>query len=420
MNPTSLTRTNKRHRERLLFRSLRAETPVLDALMSAPEHDHDLTLDSAVTLGFTHRVRFTRDLFAAANPALHAALNSDGDVRARRAIVLIDEGVAQTRDDFASSIRAYFKAHAQGMPMLMDVVIVPGGEACKQDTRLTDLVINLVDRHRICRKSFVIAVGGGAMLDAVGFGAATAHRGVRLVRVPSTVLAQDDAAMGVKNGINRFGKKNFVGSFAVPYAVLCDESLLTTLSDSVFRAGFSEAVKIALLKDPSLFEFIEQHASAIAAREPAASNEVIRRSAALHLNHIVQGGDPFECHEARPLDFGHWAAHRLESLSEYAISHGDAVALGLLLDCRYSNLCGWLSDTEFARVRSCLEHLRLPMHHALLANSDALLQGLDEFREHLGGTLTITMLKSVGHGFEVHAVDASVMRKAAAELGARA
>jgi 3-dehydroquinate synthase len=385
--------------------------------MSAPDHDHDLTLDSAVTLGFTHRVRFTKGVFVAANPALQQALTSDGDVCARRAIVIVDEGVAQTHVGFDGMIRGYFAAHALTMPTLMDVVIVSGGEACKQDTRLTDHVINLVDRHRICRKSFVIAVGGGAMLDAVGYGAATAHRGVRLVRVPSTVLAQDDAAMGVKNGINRFGKKNFVGAFAVPYAVLCDESLLTTLCDSVFRAGFSEAVKIALLKDPTLFEFIEHHAQAIAAREPAVSNEVIRRSAALHLNHIVQGGDPFECHEARPLDFGHWAAHRLESLSGYAISHGDAVALGLLLDCRYSNLCGWLSDADFARVQSCLERLRLPMHHALLANSDALLQGLDEFREHLGGTLTITMLKSIGHGFEVHAVDANVMRQAAAELG---
>jgi 3-dehydroquinate synthase len=374
-------------------------------------------LDSDVRLAFAHRVRFTRGALDATNPALRDVFRDDPAAASRRAVIVIDDGVARAhRGALESALRAYFAAHAAAMPAIVDIVTVPGGEPAKHDPRVADLVIDLVERHKIDRKSFVIAIGGGAVLDAVGFGAATAHRGVRLVRLPTTTLAQDDAAMGVKNGINRFGKKNFVGAFAVPYAVLCDEALLTTLEPAVFRAGFSEAVKIALLKDPAFFGEIERSAAAIAACDLDAASPVVRRSAELHLRHIVDGGDPFEANEARPLDFGHWAAHRLEAMSAHAISHGDAVALGLLLDCRYSQLMGWLSDADHARIRACIAALGLPMRHPLFAEADTLLRGLEEFREHLGGTLTITMLRGIGRGFEIHEVDFARMRAAAAEL----
>ncbi len=376
-----------------------------------------LVLDERVQLSFAHRVRFTRGAFDAENAALRDVFASDAAIRSRRALIVVDRGVAAAHGAmFESRVRAYFEAHAASMPTIVEFVVVAGGEAAKQDSTLPDLIVELVEKHRICRKSFVIAIGGGAVLDAVGYGAAIAHRGVRLVRLPTTVLAQDDAAMGVKNGMNRFGKKNFVGSFAVPFAVVCDELLLDTLPDAVFRAGFSEAVKIALLKDPALFALIERDAAAIAARVLDAASPVIRRSAELHLRHIVDGGDPFEANEARPLDFGHWAAHRLESMSGHAISHGDAVALGLLLDCRYAQLKGWLSDADYTRIHSCIAMLGLPTRHPMLGNHTALLHGLDEFREHLGGTLTITMLRGLGNSFEVHEVDSVLMRRAAEEL----
>jgi len=383
-----------------------------------PAHPRStLVLDRRVGPEFTHRVRFTRGLLDPANPALREAFADDPGIATRRAIALIDAGLAQaTESEIACRLRAAFEAGGRALPQLVEVAIVPGGEAAKEDHGIPDIVLELVNHHRICRKSFVIAVGGGAVLDAVGYGAAIAHRGVRLVRIPTTVLAQDDAAMGVKNGINRFGKKNFTGAFAVPYAVLCDELLLETLPDAVYRAGFSEAVKIALLKDPALFSQLERDAPRIASRDADAANPVIRRSAELHLAHIVEGGDPFEANEARPLDFGHWAAHRLESMSSFAISHGDAVALGLLLDCRYSNLKGWLSDADHARIRGVIAALGLPMRHPLLADHAALLAGADEFREHLGGMLTVTMLRGVGQGFEVHELDAALVRRAAAEL----
>ena len=383
---------------------------------NARETSPDLVLDSAVQLAFAHRVRFTSAALDPANSALRDVFAADAAITSRRAIVLVDRGFADANRTIEQQLRAYFAAHASAMPALTHFEVVTGGEDAKQDMRVVDRVIELVEHHKICRKSFVIALGGGAMLDAVGFGAATAHRGVRLVRLPTTTLAQDDAAMGVKNGVNRFGKKNFVGAFAVPYAVLCDDALLTTLPDAAFRAGFSEAVKIALLKDPAYFAMLERDAELIAARDMNAARPAIRRSAELHLRHIVDGGDPFEANEARPLDFGHWAAHRLEAMSAHAVSHGDAVALGLLLDCRYSNLKGWLSDADFARIRAVIAALGLPMRHPLFANHAALLAGADEFREHLGGKLTVTMLRGVGHGFEVHELDHDLVRRAAAEM----
>jgi 3-dehydroquinate synthase len=361
-------------------------------------------------------VRFTRGSLDAANPALRDLLVEDDAIASRRAVVLIDEGVASAHHGIEAQLHAYAAAYAGGLPAIVDIRIVAGGEASKLDMHVADLTVDLVERHRIDRKSFVIAIGGGAMLDAVGYGAAIAHRGVRLVRMPTTVLAQDDAAMGVKNGVNRFGKKNFVGTFAVPYGVLCDEALLATLAPAVFRSGFSEAVKIALLRDPALFTLLERDASRIAACDIDAASPVIRRSAELHLAHIVDGGDPFETHEARPLDFGHWSAHRLESMSSYTLSHGDAVALGLLLDCRYSNLKGWLADEAYGRIHSCIAALGLPLRHTLFNEIDTLLRGLEEFREHLGGRLTVTMLRDIGRGFEVHELDHSLVRRAAAEL----
>ena len=400
----------------LLFFPQRGNDYACRSVHAPAQHHHTLQLDRVVGPRFVHRVRFTRGAFDSANPALRELFIEDTAISSRRAVVLIDEGVVAANPQIEQSLRAYAAAHADGMPAIAETLTVPGGEPAKLDMRVADLTVDLVERHRIDRKSFVIAIGGGAVLDAVGYGAAIAHRGVRLVRLPTTVLAQDDAAMGVKNGVNRFGKKNFVGAFAVPYGVLCDESLLATLSPAVFRAGFSEAVKIALLRDPEMFAALEERASSIAACDIDAASPIIRRSAQLHLAHIVDGGYPFETHEARPLDFGHWAAHRLESMSSYGLSHGDAVSLGLLLDCRYSNLKGWLSDADHARIRGCIAALGLPTRHALFGEIDLLLSGLEEFREHLGGRLTVTMLRDIGHGFEVHELDHALLCRAAAEL----
>ncbi len=407
-----------------------ARSPILSRLvtsspnrLSAPA-DGDLTATGSVTerfeVAFAHRVRFTRDLFDPANPTLADALDPESRGRGpSRLVLIIDDGVARAWPGLDARFAAYATALPERVPHAASSIVVRGGERTKNDWETVETVIEAVDRHRICRQSYILAVGGGAMLDAVGFAAATAHRGVRLVRVPTTTLAQDDAAMGVKNGINRNGKKNFVGAFAVPWAVLNDERFLTTLPPAEFRAGFSEAVKIALLRDPGLFARMERDADAIASGDLDAAMPIVRRSAELHLRHIVRGGDAFETREARPLDYGHWSAHRLESMTNFALGHGAAVGVGVALDTAYAAIEGRIAADDANRTITLLRRLGVPTWHDALDDADRLVSGLEEFREHLGGRLTITLLRSIGAADEVHALDPAIVRQAIARLRPR-
>ena len=243
-----------------------------------------------------------------------------------------------------------------------------------------------------------------------GLAAATAHRGVRHIRIPSTTLAQADSGVGVKNGINAFGKKNFIGTFAPPHAVINDFNLLATLEPRDKRAGYVEAVKIACIRDEEFFDEIERTASQLAAFEPASMKHLIHRCAGLHLDHIAGGGDPFETGSARPLDFGHWAAHKLEQLSNFQIPHGEAVAIGIALDVVYARIIGLLEAPAAGRILDLLERLGFSLFaEELLAPGGngqlQLLEGLEEFREHLGGRLNIPLLPGIGKIMEVHEMD---------------
>jgi 3-dehydroquinate synthase len=296
------------------------------------------------------------------------------------------------------------------------VHIVPGGEAIKNDIHVLEHMLKEFEAAHLDRRSYVVVVGGGAVLDAVGFAAAIAHRGLRLVRLPTTTLSQADSGIGVKNSVNLFAKKNWVGTFAVPWAVVNDAALLSTLPDRDFVCGFSEAVKVALLKDRGLFEHLTVAAGRIRERDMEAALPVIRAAAEWHLRHITRGGDPFENEMARPLDFGHWSAHKLEVLSDFALRHGEAVAIGIAVDCVYSSRAHGLPEADAFAVLHCLTDLGFRFHHPLLDDPAPLFAGLEEFREHLGGELTLTMLEGVGRPIDVHEVDRSAMRSAMAEV----
>ncbi len=168
---------------------------------------------------------------------------------------------------------------------------------------------------------------------------------------------------------------------------------------------------MALLKSPSLFYFLNQSAKHIAARDWDYSGRAIRHSVQLHLDHITRGGDPFELLEARPLDFGHWSAHKLEALTHYGLRHGEAVSIGVAIDTVYSHLMLGLPQTVAGQTLDILQRLQLPIYHAAL-NESAIFDGLEEFRQHLGGELTVTMIQQVGQPVDVHTIDHSAMRDA--------
>jgi 3-dehydroquinate synthase len=368
-----------------------------------------------IELAFEYPVKFTNNVFDPANVTLIRTL-ARCETRCHRVAVIIDDGVAAQWPKITSDIEQYAHAHCERMQLAHPLLTIAGGERSKRQRQLLTLHRHLADL-KIDRQSFVLAIGGGAALDVIGYAAATLHRGVRLVRMPSTVLAQSDAGVGVKNGINAFGAKNFLGTFAAPFAVINDCSLLSTLQHRDKVAGMAEAVKVALIRDRTFFEWIGDHAAALAAFHPRPVAYLVRRTAQLHLEHIGLGGDPFEQNNVRPLDFGHWAAHKLETLTNYALRHGEAVAIGIALDSAYSLEAGHLTNSDFATIITVLQCLTLPIFHPQL-QEPALIDGLAEFREHLGGDLCITLLRAPGSPMDANHLELSTVHRAIARLAA--
>ncbi len=372
-----------------------------------------MSITRPFSVQWKHRLFFTRQVFHP-DATLLPEIMPGTDGQPAKVLVIVDGGLLAADPSYPRQIETCFQTHARQIHLAGPIVDLPGGETAKNDRRVFDRLCAALHAARLCRRSYVLVVGGGAVLDVAGFAAAVVHRGVRLVRVPATTLAQADSGVGVKNGINAFGQKNFLGAFAPPWAVINDEALLEGLDDVAWRSGFAEAVKVALLKDPELFACIENDAPAIRQRDLARSIPILRRSALLHLEHIA-GGDPFELNEARPLDFGHWSAHKLETLSRFSLSHGQAVAIGLALDMTYAAATG-LADPGLARrLSGTLHRLGLPTTHPALREADLVLDGLEEFREHLGGRLTITMVRAPGQPVDLHESDRAAMRAAIAQ-----
>jgi 3-dehydroquinate synthase len=303
--------------------------------------------------------------------------------------------------------------------------VVPGGEAAKRSWETVRDILTTIGNLHLDRQSCVVAAGGGSVLDMVGFAASIVHRGLRLVRLPSTTLSQCDAGIGVKNGMNEHGQKNFIGSFAPPFAVLSDLDFLASLPFEAWIAGIAEAFKVAIIKDAAFLEELVRSAPALRARDERALEPALRRAAALHLEHIRTSGDPFEFGSARPLDFGHWAAHKLEVLSGYSLGHGQAVAVGIALDSAYARRIGLLAERELETILRSLDACGLPTYVDLLDRRDRagtliILEGLEEFREHLGGRLTVTLPQGLGRKVDVHQMEPGLVSACVEELRARA
>lgn len=386
-----------------MSKSTNSESDSRKAAASTRCHDVDFNV------AFRHRLRFTQDVLGA-DMATLADLIECSESRIPRVQFWVDGHVAEANPDLKHRLHCFGRKYSDRLQMCGNPQIVPGGEAVKNDVHLLEQMLKVFHEADLDRRSYVVVIGGGAVLDAVGFAAAIAHRGIRLIRLPTTTLAQADSGIGVKNSVNLFHKKNWVGTFAVPWGVINDRRLLESLSDRDFRCGFSEAVKVALLKDGTFFERIYDDADAIRNRGDE-SWSVIEQSATWHLRHITAGGDPFEMLEARPLDYGHWSAHRLETMTGFELRHGEAVAIGVAVDTVYSSLVHGLPADAANRVLECLDRLSLLIDHPSLHRTEELFAGLEEFRQHLGGRLTVTMLKNIGQPIDVHEIDRARMRE---------
>ena len=377
--------------------------PIAESGMEAVHHQE-------FSVRYEYPVHFTEHLFARDNPVFVQSVVRREPTKRHRIVVFVDANVAASWPTLVHDIAAYAQVYAESLELVGRPEILAGGEQVKNDPALvTGLQRRLVELN-IDRHAFVVGIGGGAFLDMIGFVASTTHRGIRHIRVPTTVLGQNDSGVGVKNGINAFGMKNLLGCFAPPFAVLNDADFLRTLHPRDKIAGIAEAVKVSLIRDALFFEWLDENAQALRDCEPQAMGRMIRRCAELHMRQIAHGGDPFESGSARPLDYGHWSAHKLEGLTAHELRHGEAVAIGLALDTRYSVQIGMLAAGGEERVYQLLKRLGFYLWHPAMETRDeqgllVIMRGIEEFREHLGGELTITLLRDFGQGEEVHAMD---------------
>jgi 3-dehydroquinate synthase len=370
-------------------------------------------LSQSFKVEYKYKVFFTESLFNEDNMALHTFMHGfEQGTSKKKILFVIDEKVLHCHPYLTRDIPNYFARTGYIQPV-KNLLVLPGGEHAKNEEKHVSTIIDAIHTQGIDRHSIVAAIGGGALLDLAGYAAAISHRGIRHIRIPTTVLSQNDSGVGVKNGVNFKGKKNFIGTFSPPVAVFNDYRFLETLHERDWRSGMAEAVKVALVKDPAFFSWLEEHASELGRKNKAAMKYLVYRCAELHMQHI-SGNDPFEQGSSRPLDFGHWAAHKLEQLSGFSIRHGEAVAIGIAIDSIYSQKTGLLSTAELDRILALLLNLDFDLFHPALMQRErhAIMDGLNEFREHLGGRLTIMLLEAIGKGKEVHEMDTAIIKEA--------
>lgn len=389
--------------------------PASQAVSGNPSHKQ---INVKVSLDFSYAVYFTHRVFDPKNLTMLHVVEGLLEHESGKMLFVVDQEILNHHKNLQDEIVQYCQNHR--LPSPEKLIHLAGGEASKTQDYVDQLHQEMLNAN-LDRHSFVIAIGGGAMLDAVGYASTVFHRGMQLIRMPTTVLAQNDAGVGVKNGINAHGFKNLIGCFAPPFAVINDDYWLSSLSDRDYRSGFSEAVKVALIRDGEFYQWLRANADRLVSRDREAGQYLIKRCAELHLHQISLGGDPFEKGSARPLDYGHWCAHKLESLSKHAVSHGEAVAIGLVLDAIYAQKIGLLPQADLENIASLLKALGFSLYHPALVEvsstgENLLLDGLEEFRQHLGGQLCITLLTGLGTAIEVHEIDSSVMLLAVQKL----
>ncbi len=374
-------------------------------------------IKQSFSVKYEYQLLFTQGVFHIDNSIFVDTIATYKPNEAVKVFFVIDKGLSDAHPDILMQIEAYCKSHSNQLKHTQSIVL-DGGEQSKNSSESIEAVLKGINDNAICRHSFVIAIGGGALIDMAGYAAAIAHRGVKLIRIPTTVLSQNDAAVGVKNSVNIFNKKNFLGTFAPPFAIINDSNFLKTLEQRDWISGVSEAIKVALIKDKTFFKYIAENAIAIKNRDMEVMHYVIYKCAEMHMHHISQGGDPFESGSSRPLDFGHWAAHKMEYMTNYSLRHGEAVAKGIALDVTYAHLVGLISKADLKHILKVLLvigfDLSLPLSSTL--ETEELLGGIQEFREHLGGELTITLISGIGIKHDVHTIDMGLMSQAITNL----
>ncbi|MBI5775085.1 MAG: 3-dehydroquinate synthase [Verrucomicrobia bacterium] len=305
-----------------------------------------------------------------------------------RCAVITDENVARR---FAATAMNSLRA-AGFDPVLLTV---PAGETAKR-LRVVSACYDRLAAHRLERKSFIVALGGGVVGDLAGFVAATYLRGVPFVQAPTTLLAQVDSSVGGKVGVNLKAGKNLVGAFHQPRLVLCDLDALKTLPRRELRAGLAEVIKYGVISDAALFRRLESGMGKLLARDPVALAAVVARSCEIKAD--VVGQDETETGRRAILNFGHTLGHALEAVSGYGkFLHGEAIAIGQMAAARLSAELLGLPDKDVRRIRELFLRAGLPVSLALPpARREKLLAAMRLDKKVSGGEIKFVLARKIG------------------------
>ena len=287
------------------------------------------------------------------------------------------------------------------------VLKIPDGEAHKNMHTLNELLDAML-AQQLGRDGGVIALGGGVVGDVAGFAAAVYMRGIALLQIPTTLLAQVDAAVGGKTGVNHASGKNLLGAFHQPRAVLADTETLASLPPREYRAGLAEVVKYGLLGDAAFFERLEAQVTALQKGAPAVLEEVIATSVQAKAR-IVAADETERSGQRALLNLGHTFAHAAEAAGGYGNwLHGEAVAFGLVAAAKLSEkVCGFAA-AETARIRALLAELELPVHAPAHAAPADLLAAMAMDKKNADGEKRFILMRRIGDAFIGTAPDAAV------------
>jgi len=278
----------------------------------------------------------------------------------------------------------------------VDSLILPDGESFKTAEQWSRIIDKLVE-IRATRDATLVTLGGGVIGDMGGFAAASYMRGIRFIQVPTTLLAQVDASVGGKTGFNHARGKNLVGAFHQPGAVLIDIGTLATLPDREFSAGLAEVAKIAAVRDEAFMGWLEHNRDAIMAKEPGALTEMIRRSVANKAAVVAE--DELESGIRALLNFGHTFAHAIETLTGYRqYLHGEAVAIGMMVASRLSEMRGLCRAGFSERLGELLEAFGLPLEIPASLKASDMLDAMTLDKKVIAGSTRLILVKSPGAG----------------------
>ncbi len=290
-----------------------------------------------------------------------------------------------------------------------DIIILPDSEAHKNIEQWQNIINALVKgQHK--RNTTLIALGGGVIGDITGFAASCYQRGVNFVQLPTTLLAQVDASIGGKTGINHLHQKNLLGAFYQPKAVIIDIVFLSTLPEREFRAGLAEVIKYALIFDENFFNYLCENVDKILARSSEVLTYIIETSVKIKIDFVEQD-ERDETGRRALLNFGHTFGHALESVMDFTVLHGEAVAWGMRNACRLSQRLGYLSNSEVVKVEVLLNACGLLIQVPKIVTIDLLLSAMAHDKKNSDNKITLILLKKLGEAF----VDSSIESKIIAD-----